>query len=142
MSFKEAVEFSLQWEGGYVNDPTDPGGETKWGISKRAFPNEDIKNLTKERAMEIYYNRYWVAAGCDSLARGIGIAVFDTAVNCGVTRAKSWLTPDDTVRSYLEKRMIYYGNLIKRKPALTKYIKGWTNRVVDLRKYIDILEHQ
>ncbi|MBI5843910.1 MAG: hypothetical protein HZB23_04475 [Deltaproteobacteria bacterium] len=45
-------------EGGYVNDPADPGGETRFGISRRAYPNEDIKALTRERAAEIYYRDY------------------------------------------------------------------------------------
>ena len=48
----------IEREGGYVNDPDDPGGETKFGISKRAYPHLDIKNLTEEHAADIYYNDY------------------------------------------------------------------------------------
>ena len=53
MTFEEAVKSVLKHEGGYVNDPKDPGGETNFGISKRAFPDLDIKNLTEEDAIEI-----------------------------------------------------------------------------------------
>ena len=42
VTFEEIIEVVLEHEGGYVNDPKDPGGETKYGVSKRAYPNEDI----------------------------------------------------------------------------------------------------
>lgn len=63
--FKICIKFTLEWEtggrkdGGYTNDPSDAGGETRWGISKRSHPEEDIKNLTKERAVQIFYDEYW-----------------------------------------------------------------------------------
>ena len=53
--FYEIIEGVIEKEGGYVNDPDDPGGETKYGISKKAFPKEDIKNLTIVRAKDILY---------------------------------------------------------------------------------------
>jgi len=51
--FDDAFDWILQAEGGYVNDHYDPGGETKYGISKRAFPHLDIKNLTKKKALRV-----------------------------------------------------------------------------------------
>ena len=58
-NFLRAVKEVLKIEGGYVNNPNDRGGETKYGISKRAYPNVDIKNLTLDKAKQIYYNDYW-----------------------------------------------------------------------------------
>ena len=58
MDFREAIEVILKHEGGYVNDPVDPGGETNMGISKRAYPDLDIKGLTKQSVREIYYKDY------------------------------------------------------------------------------------
>ena len=58
-TFDEIIDVVLEHEGGYVNDPTDTGGETKYGISKRAYPDEDIKELTVERAKELYKKDYW-----------------------------------------------------------------------------------
>ena len=58
-SFYKAIAFIIKKEGGYVNNPNDPGGETKYGISKRSFPNEDIKNLSLSRATELYYQKYY-----------------------------------------------------------------------------------
>jgi lysozyme family protein len=52
-NFDKALSFVLSWEGGYSNDPDDPGGETNFGISKRSYPNENIKDMTKERASEL-----------------------------------------------------------------------------------------
>ena len=84
--FYKAVNFVLKHEGGYSNDTQDPGGETKFGISKRAYPNLDIKNLTRDQAIEIYKRDYW-----DRLPKGITESVhgalFDCAVNTGITRA-------------------------------------------------------
>lgn len=59
-NFEMAVNDILLHEGGYINHPTDPGGETKYGISKRSYPNLDIKNLTEEQAVAIYYKDYWL----------------------------------------------------------------------------------
>ena len=50
MTFEEIIDNVLESEGGYVNDKDDPGGETNMGISKRAYPDLDIKNLTREEA--------------------------------------------------------------------------------------------
>lgn len=71
-------------EGGYANDPNDSGGETNFGISKAAYPNEDIRALTVERAQELYKRDYWDASGAEQLPETMAVAVFDSAVNQGV----------------------------------------------------------
>lgn len=91
MEFEEAFAVLMKFEGGYSNDPKDPGGETKYGISKRAYPNEDIANLTEERAKEIYKKDYWDKIKGDSLPAQLRYAVFDAAVNSGVGQAVKWL---------------------------------------------------
>lgn len=143
--FRKALEFTLKWEGGYVNDPDDPGGETKWGISKRAYPDEDITNLTPERAAELYYRDYWVASGCESLPFPMSVVVFDTAVNLGTGRAKGFVRNanensggDGGAADILRQRTGYYLDLVKKKPALQKYLKGWLNRLNDLKKFCEI----
>jgi lysozyme family protein len=83
MSFADAIQLILINEGGYVNDPNDPGGETNFGICKRAYPNVDIKNLTVEQATDIYRKDYWDKCRCDELPSCIQGLVFDTAVNQG-----------------------------------------------------------
>ena len=55
--FEAAVDRVLGHEGGYVNHPNDPGGETNWGISKRSYPNVDIKALTREGVLRLCYRQ-------------------------------------------------------------------------------------
>lgn len=87
MNFDHAFDLVFGHEGGYVNDPQDPGGETKFGISKRAYPHLDIKNLTKDDAKRIFYKDFWGPAGCDALPDILKFHVFDFAVNSGPAQA-------------------------------------------------------
>lgn len=74
-------------DGGYTNDPSDSGGETKWGISKKAHPELDIKNLTKEKAIEIYANNYLNYNIC-FLDPAIGFKIYDMGVLQGKQRSE------------------------------------------------------
>ena len=84
MDFNQAFDAVIGHEGGYVNDPQDPGGETKFGISKRAYPNEAIEAITVEKACMIYRRDYWNVLTLDALMPSLRYYLFDTAVNCGV----------------------------------------------------------
>ena len=77
--------------GGYVQDPRDPGGETKYGISKRSYPRLDIRRLTREQAIEIYRRDFWAPMRCDQLSPMLAVAAFDCAVNQGKRAAKVML---------------------------------------------------
>lgn len=87
MNFDEAFSRVIGHEGGYVNHPSDPGGETKFGISKRQYQHLDIKNLTQSEAKAIYKRDYWGPAGCEAVPDGIKFDLFDMAVNSGVAQA-------------------------------------------------------
>jgi lysozyme family protein len=90
--FKAAVDVLLDHEGGYRDDPDDPGGETNFGISKRSYPELDIKSLTREQAEAIYYRDWWTAYGYGSIAdEGVASKVLDLAVNIGPARAHKLL---------------------------------------------------
>lgn len=90
--FEPAIAISFENEGGYANDPNDPGGETNFGISKRAYPNEDIKGMTVERAKYLYKRDYWYALRLDGLqSQMIANNLFDFAIHHGVRGAvKKW----------------------------------------------------
>jgi len=90
-TFQTVIEMVLKHEGGYVDHPSDPGGETNFGISKRAYPDVDIKKLTPSTAAEIYRQDYWNRISGDSLPAGVGVVVMDYAVNSGVSRASKAL---------------------------------------------------
>lgn len=88
-NFNLAVEKILAVEGGYSNHPQDPGGETRWGISKRSYPDLDIKNLTKEQAIGIYRRDYWDYDWIPS--QEVAEKLFDMAVNMGVQTSNRYL---------------------------------------------------
>ena len=87
MSFEQAVAMVLKHEGGYVNDPKDPGGETRFGISKRAYPDVDILRLTEDEAKAIYRRDYWDKLRTDEIPAPLALCVFDCAVNMGRDKA-------------------------------------------------------
>jgi len=94
MNFDVAFDRLMGAEGGYVDDPNDPGGETNWGISKRAYPNVDIKNLTRDGAKVIYLHDVWQRLHLDAYTEtenGIAFQVFDFAVNSGIETAVRYL---------------------------------------------------
>lgn len=90
MNFHDAFVRLIGHEGGYVNDPRDPGGETNYGISRRSYPGEDIAGMTLDRAKAIYLRDFWGPAGCAAVPDGVKFDLFDMAVNSGpVTAART-----------------------------------------------------
>lgn len=86
--FTPAVEHTLTWEGGYADDPRDPGGRTKFGISAKAFPDLDIAALSVDDAKDIYRSVYWEQPGFDMIPFDtLAAKVFDTGVNIGTRGA-------------------------------------------------------
>lgn len=91
MIFDEAFIRLLGHEGGYVNSPKDPGGETNWGISKRSYPQIDIASLSESDAKAIYRRDFWDKVRADELPSAARFDVFDAAVNSGVAQSIKWL---------------------------------------------------
>jgi len=87
IKFDTAFSRIIGHENGYVNNPNDPGGETKWGISKRSYPQLNIKDLTREQARDIYFKDFWMRIGADFLSFSVGYQLFDFAVNSGIETA-------------------------------------------------------
>jgi lysozyme family protein len=87
MSFDVAFDRLIGHEAGYVNDPNDPGGETKWGISKRSYPLVDIKHLTREEAKLFYKRDFWDRMKGDTIPFPVMFQLFDFAVNSGIETA-------------------------------------------------------
>jgi lysozyme family protein len=129
MTFEQAVTFVLDQEGGISDLAGDPGGLTKFGISKRNYPNLDIANLTKDQAISIYRKDYWEKLCCAQLPHGLDLLVFDASANEGPVCAAKMLQsvlkvmPDgvigpstikaarkapDVVTAYLGQRMYQY----------------------------------
>lgn len=135
-NFERAIAFVLEQEGGYVNNPADHGGETKYGISKRAYQSLDIGNLTINEAKEIYRRDYWNTVGCDQMEWPLCLVVFDSAVNCGVHRAVEWANNAQTWQDVLIMRTKHYAGL--NQPV---FLKGWLRRIVALWEYVHEIPH-
>ena len=156
VKFDEIIEVVLHHEGGYVNDPDDPGGETNFGIAKRSHPDVDIKNLTKEGAKEIYKETYWDRNKVESLSEELRHIYFDMCVNQGRGRAVKILQQTANAKGAnlkvdggmgpmtiaavkgveLERgrayRIKYYADLVTRKPDLEKFYFGWFRRGLEV----------
>lgn len=139
--------FLVAWEGAkFENDPDDPGNYvngklvgTKFGIDARSHPNEDIRNLTEDRAKEIYWESYWQKYGCEDYDYPLGEVVFNCCVNAGYGRAQKIFTTGATTASeFLDEQEAFYERLAEAKPTMKKYLKGWLNRTQALRKFLDI----
>ena len=90
-NFDKCLKMLLHHEGGYVNHPKDPGGETNLGVTKRVYEKwggtKDMKDLTVEDVAPIYKKEYWDRCKCDDLESGVDWVVFDWAVNSGTGRS-------------------------------------------------------
>jgi len=83
--FNKAIVITLKNEGGYINDPLDKGGETKYGISKKSYPDLDIKSLSIEQAKEIYKKDFWDCLKCNFIEnQKLANKIFDMSVLMGI----------------------------------------------------------
>ena len=128
--FLAAFQIVVGIEAGYVNDPHDPGGETKFGISKRSYPNLNIAQLTLEEAQAIYQRDFWYPTGCESMPWERALCAFDCAVNQG-EQAEELLNAHahDATELMAERAVRYAEN--KNLPI---YGKGWMRRLFTVFK--------
>lgn len=95
MTFEDAFDRLLGHEGGYVFSPSDPGGETNWGVTATVARANGyagpMKVLPRDTAKAIYRKAYWDAIQADKLPGALRFEVFDAAVNSGVSQAVKWL---------------------------------------------------
>lgn len=149
--FLYCIKIVLQHEGIYSNDTNDAGGETKYGISSRAFPDLSIKDLTESEAIDIYEEHYWKKLYIQHLPKPVRLMVLDCAVNQGPLRAAMFLQKtvgavadgvigDKTIIKCKEKSTNEIVKGIARhrlesyqsNPKYHLYGKGWTKRLFDI----------
>ena len=156
VKFNEVIKHVLKNEGGYVNDPNDRGGETKYGISNRAHPEVDIKNLTIDGALDIYRRLYWNPSKAEKLMPELRYQYFDFVVNAGQGNAVKVLQKacngklkrsdkiavdgrigpmtikasnkleESRLKAY---KLLYYADIVLNNPTQEKYWYGWYRRV-------------
>ena len=153
VEFDDIIEKVLEHEGGLVDDPKDAGGLTNMGISQRAYPDEDIKGLTVERAKELYKRDYWDRYRTGNLPDRLRHIFVDMCINMGGGRAIKILqeacnsknaTKIDVdggigpatikaatnvepfrLRAY---RVMFYAELVMKKPEQERFWVGWFRR--------------
>ena len=149
--FETFLPFIFRWECCYArghygdlnfvvseNEANDPGGLTKFGIDAASHRNVDVAHLTVASATEIY-QREWEASGAEDMPAKLGEVFFNACVNCGVGRAHSLLHDPAThndAGSFLDAQEAFYRHLVEARPKLKGFLKGWLNRVNDLRKFL------
>lgn len=145
-NFDKMLKFVLQREGGYVNDPHDLGGETNKGITHNTYnsyrknkglPQRSVKYITDDEVRDIYYNNYFKASGADKIENPqLASYVFDTAVNMGVSRAKSFLEQSNGNPDTFENlRRAKYAEFAAVNPSQQRYLQGWNNRVTAVKNF-------
>ena len=152
-NFEACMAEVFKHEGGYVNDPHDPGGETNMGISKRSYPKENIRGMTRERAAQIYRKDFWDKLKCDDLPAGLDLVAFDAGVNSGPARGAKWLqqavgvTADGKVgpATLMAAKSTYAPAAVMRAvgfrksflmqlPTWERYKRGWLDRLASIEK--------
>ena len=162
-NFEKCLEMLLVHEGGYVNHPSDPGGETNLGVTRKVWEEwvghpvneKEMRNLTPTMVAPLYKRKYWDACRADDLISGLDYCVFDVAVNSGVGRAVKLLqsvvgaTPDGgygSITAALVKKAqeedplrlisVYCSKRLEFLESLKTFPifgKGWSRRVAEVK---------
>ena len=156
--FEYAVNLALAHEGGYVNDQDDMGGETKYGISKRSYPDIDIASLTIEQAKAIYRRDFWEKHRYNKIINiTLAAKIFNIAINIGPRRANRLLQralaatgkrniiedgilgivsltavnsvdPLALIEAFKLETANYYKAIVVVRKDQSKFLKGWLDR--------------
>jgi lysozyme family protein len=165
-SFDCSMAFVLKAEGGYVDNPADPGGATNMGITLRALSDwrgtavtkNDVLHLSTDEAEAILGARYWNSTHCGQMPPGVDLMLFDCAVNTGVSRAAKMLqaiaavdqdgsigpiTLADVAKfpalDTIERMANLRATFYRSLPTFKTFGHGWLNRVASVQAIASIL---
>lgn len=151
--FPAVLAETLRFEGGYSNRPGDRGGATDYGVTQATYdayrvkhgkPKQGVKGISRAEVTDVYRSEYWLPAGCDKLPPAVAAAVFDWAVNSGVSeaalglhRAKAALPGGDAhaVAAKICDEREAFLQAIAKHPKQAQFLKGWLDRVRLLRAF-------
>ncbi|OOF50284.1 Predicted lysozyme (DUF847) [Rodentibacter pneumotropicus] len=158
LTFQQIFDRLIGHEGGYVNDPRDPGGETNWGITKHTARENGyvgaMRAMTREQAFKIYHSAFWVRYQCEKMPSAVAYQFFDAAVNHGLGNASRMLqravnvaddgvigaftlaaikkmAVSDVIMRLNAERLEFYCKL----STFATFGKGWVRRVAGNLKY-------
>ena len=143
--FERCHAVTAKWEGGWSNHKDDPGGATMYGVIQtvydayrdgKSLKRQSVRHISRNEALDIFFNNYWQAGNCEPLWPGVDLAVYDASVNSGVSRGRKWLMAslgsDDhsvTVKRICQKRLSFVQGL----RIFSVFGKGWTRRIADVQ---------
>ncbi|BFU64729.1 glycoside hydrolase family 108 protein [Rodentibacter abscessus] len=158
LTFQQIFDRLIGHEGGYVNDPRDPGGETNWGITKRTAQANgyagSMRAMTREQAFKIYHSAFWVRYQCNQMPPAVAFQFFDATVNHGLGNASRMLqravgvvddgiignltlaaikkmAVSDVIMRLNAERLTFYCKL----STFATFGKGWVRRIAGNLKY-------
>lgn len=141
--FMRCHTVTAKWEGGWSNHPADPGGKTMYGVTQATYDRwmkkhgralQPVRDIPRPLAEQIYFEEFWLAAGCEKLDPGVDLAVYDPAVNSGPGRARKWLLASVggpahvTVQRICAKRLSF----VQALKNYRTFGKGWSRRIADI----------
>jgi lysozyme family protein len=163
-NYARCLKTTLRYEGGYVNHPKDPGGATNKGVTQAVYdawrvqhaqPKRSVRSITDEEVAAIYRRKYWDAVKGDDLPVGVDMAVFDFAVNSGVSRAVKYLqqivgvqadgvmgpktlaavkaSKSDVAAELNANRLAF----MRRLSTWSTFGRGWSARMADISSVVD-----
>jgi lysozyme family protein len=161
-NFEWAYKFTSKWEGGYVDNPADPGGRTNYGVTQAVasqYGLGDVRNLTPEAAKGFYYRHYWKVWSSGWFLNAV---MFDTAANFGLQGSREFLQEalgfkgedvdgkvgpvtlgrlkiadhDEVARHIVEARLKYRHQRVASDPSQKGFLDGWLNRDMALQKMV------
>jgi len=144
--FNQALRFVLNQEGGFVSDPDDKGGATNKGVTQATYDSyrkshkksiQTVKNIADAEVADIYFNNYWLKAGCDKMTPIFAVISFDTAVNMGIGRVQEFMQAaayKSTDKFLLARigKYVEFAQVGNQK----KFLLGWLNRVFKLIDFV------
>ena len=158
-TFNQFFTYLMQVEGIESDDPVDRGGHTRFGISKRSYPQLDIASLTLDQAKAIYHRDYWLAGQCPQMPAVLAFCTADGMVNHGrrmgikilqrtlgakedgtigpatlakANKIKTTKATEEFIALYSTIRLAVYQRIIQKRPEQKKFNKGWQSRVEQL----------
>lgn len=146
-SYAAALEFTLKFEGGYVNHPKDPGGATNYGVTQATYNRhraskglgpQAVRKITIAEVREIYRKGYWNAVKGDLQPAGVDAAVFDFGVNSGPARALKYLAramPAGDAAAVAKKLCRDRLAFVRGLKTWSTFGKGWLRRITALEAF-------
>ena len=145
-NYENCLAITLKWEGGDVNNPADPGGKTRWGITQATYnafrkahhlAAKSVFTMEKPEMLSIYKENYWDVVSGDSLPVGVDLATWDFGVNSGPSRAKNALASvrgkgDGTMVSLIQNLCSKRMSFLRGLGTFKTFGKGWSRRVADI----------